>query len=133
VDTGVPHTVLVIENNSLETTAVEDLGREIRYHSQFSPAGTNVNFVQIMDSDNIHVRTYERGVEAETLACGTGVVAAAIVTTVRGLTKPPVSVTTKGGDVLIVHLDETDPMAGNVYLEGNASIVYRGELTAETI
>jgi diaminopimelate epimerase len=86
-----------------------------------------------MDSDNIHVRTYERGVEAETLACGTGVVAAAIVTTVRGLTKPPVSVTTKGGDVLIVHLDETDPMAGNVYLEGNASIVYRGELTAETI
>jgi diaminopimelate epimerase len=133
VDTGVPHTVLVIENNRLETTAVEDLGREIRYHSQFSPAGTNVNFAQIMDSDNIHVRTYERGVEAETLACGTGVVAAAIVTTVRGLTKPPVSVTTKGGDVLIVHLDETDPVAGNVYLEGNASIVYRGELTAETI
>lgn len=133
VDTGVPHTVLVLEDSSLETTAVEELGREIRFHQRFAPAGTNVNFVQIMDSGNIHVRTYERGVEAETLACGTGVVAAALVTTVRGLTTPPVSVTTKGNDVLIVHLDETDPMAGNVYLEGNASIVYRGELTAETI
>lgn len=133
VDTGVPHTVLVLEDSSLETTAVEELGREIRFHQRFAPAGTNVNFVQIMDSGNIHVRTYERGVEAETLACGTGVVAAALVTTVRGLTTPPVSVTTKGSDTLIVHLDETDPMAGNVYLEGNASIVYRGELTAETI
>lgn len=133
VDTGVPHTVLVLEDSRLETTAVEELGREIRFHQRFAPAGTNVNFVQIMDSGNIHVRTYERGVEAETLACGTGVVAAALVTTVRGLTTPPVSVTTKGNDVLIVHLDETDPMAGNVYLEGNASIVYRGELTAETI
>lgn len=133
VDTGVPHTVLVLEDDNLETADIEKLGREIRFHPQFAPTGTNVNFVRIMDPGNIHVRTYERGVEAETLACGTGVVAAALVTTVRGLTTPPVSVTTKGGDMLIVQLDETGPMAGNVYLKGNASIVYRGELTAETI
>jgi diaminopimelate epimerase len=133
VDTGVPHTVLVLENNSLETTAVEDLGREIRYHSQFTPAGTNVNFVQIMDSDNIHVRTYERGVEAETLACGTGVVAAAIVTTARGLTSPHVRARTKSGDILGVYLDSSDPSSMDVHLEGEASLVYRAELTEETI
>jgi len=133
VDTGVPHTVIVLDDNSIETAAVEELGREIRFHSRFAPNGTNVNFVQIMDSGNILVRTYERGVEAETLACGTGVVASAIVTRAKGLTSSHVRARTKDGDVLIIHLDETDPMAGNVYLEGNASIVYRGELTAETI
>ncbi len=71
--------------------------------------------------------------EAETLACGTGAVAAALVATVRGLTKPPVSVTTSGGDLLVVHLDGDDPVSGGVRLEGNASIVYRGQLTEETI
>ena len=133
VDTGVPHTILVLDDNSLETTDIENMGKEIRFHPRFAPAGTNVNFVQVTDSGDIQVRTYERGVEAETLACGTGVVASAIITTARGLTSSHVQAKTRGGDVLIVHLDETDLMAGNVYLEGNAAIVYRGELTAETI
>jgi diaminopimelate epimerase len=133
VDTGVPHTVLVLEDNNLEATIVEDLGREIRFHSQFAPAGTNVNFVQIVDSGNIHVRTYERGVEAETLACGTGVVASAIVTTAKGLTSPHVLARTRGGDILGVYIDGSDPGSMDVSLEGEASLVYRAQLTEETI
>ncbi len=133
VDTGVPHTVLVLEDNSLEAAAVEDLGREIRFHARFAPAGTNVNFVQVMDAGNIRVRTYERGVEAETLACGTGVVASAIVTTARGLTSPHVSAGTRGGDILGIHIEDSDPGSMDVYLEGEAALVYRAELTEETI
>ncbi len=133
VDTGVPHTVLVLEDNNLEAAAVEDLGREIRFHRRFAPAGTNVNFVQIMDTGNIHVRTYERGVEAETLACGTGIVASAIITSAKGLTSPHVLARTRGGDILGVYLDGADPDSMDVRLEGEASLVYRAELTQETI
>ncbi len=133
VDTGVPHTIVPLTAGNLENMDVQEAGREIRFHPRFSPAGTNTNFIEVTGPGSLNIRTYERGVETETLACGTGAVAAALVTTVRGLTTPPVSVTTRGGDVLIVHLDETDPMAGDVYLEGNASLVYRGELTEETI
>ena len=133
VDTGVPHTVLVLEDNSLEAAAVEDLGREIRFHARFAPAGTNVNFVQVIDPGNIRVRTYERGVEAETLACGTGVVASVIVTTAKGLTSPHVLARTRGGDVLGVYIDGSDPGSMDVYLEGEASLVYRAQLTKETI
>jgi diaminopimelate epimerase len=133
VDTGVPHTVLVLEENSLETAAVDELGREIRFHSRFAPAGTNVNFVQVTGDRNIRVRTYERGVEAETLACGTGVVASAIVTTARGLTSPAVQAETRGGDILEVHVDSRDQGSMDVSLEGEASLVYRAQLTEETI
>jgi diaminopimelate epimerase len=133
VDTGVPHTVVVLEDNSLDTAPIVDLGREIRYHSRFAPAGTNVNLVQVIDSGHIQVRTYERGVEAETLACGTGVVASAIITTARGLTSPHVRAKTQGGDILGVHLEGTDPDSMEVHLEGEASLVYRAELTQETI
>ena len=133
VDTGVPHTVIVLEDNNLETAAVEDLGREIRFHQRFAPAGTNVNFVKIIDSGNIQVRTYERGVEAETLACGTGVVASVIITTARGLTSPHVLAKTRSGDILGVYLDGSDKDFMDVRLEGEASLVYRAQLTEETI
>ncbi len=133
VDTGVPHTVIILEDNNLESAAVEDLGREIRFHPRFAPAGTNVNFVQITDSGNIQVRTYERGVEAETLACGTGVVASVIITTARGLTSPHVLAKTRGGDILGVYLDGSDQDFVDVSLEGEASLVYRAQLTEETI
>jgi diaminopimelate epimerase len=86
VDTGVPHTVIVLDDGSLRDAAVHDLGRQVRFHPRFAPAGTNVNFVQVSDPEQIEVRTYERGVEAETLACGTGVVASVIVANARGLT-----------------------------------------------
>ena len=133
VDTGVPHTVLVLEENTLETASVDELGREIRFHDRFAPAGTNVNFVQVTGRGNIRVRTYERGVEAETLACGTGVVASAIVTTARGLTSQAVQAQTRGGDILQVNVDVSDPDSMDVYLEGEASLVYRAQLTDETI
>lgn len=133
VDTGVPHTVVLLPAEELEKIDIQEAGREIRFHPRFAPAGTNANFVEVTGPGSINIRTYERGVEAETLACGTGAVAAALVTTVRGLTTPPVAVTTRGGDVLIVHLDENDPVTGDVYLQGNASIAYRGQLTEETI
>ena len=86
-----------------------------------------------MDTGNIHVRTYERGVEAETLACGTGIVASAIITTAKGLTSPHVLARTRGGDILGVYLDGADPGSMDVSLEGEASLVYRAELTQETI
>ena len=133
VDTGVPHTVLILEDDTLETAAVEELGRKIRFHPKFAPSGTNVNFVQIIDPGTIRVRTYERGVEAETLACGTGVVASAIVTAARGLTSAHVQAETRGGDTLGVYLDGSDPGSTDVRLEGEASLVYRAELTEETI
>jgi len=133
VDTGVPHTVLIVEGNTLETTPVEELGREIRFHPRFSPAGTNVNFVQIEDPGTIHVRTYERGVEGETLACGTGVVASAILAAARGLTSSHVQAKTRGGDILGVYLDGSDPSSMDVHLQGEASLVYRAQLTEETI
>ena len=133
VDTGVPHTVLVLEENTLETAAVNELGREIRFLERFAPAGTNVNFVQVTGQNNIRVRTYERGVEAETLACGTGVVASAIITTARGLTSPAVQVETRGGDILEVYIDRSGQDSMDVRLGGEASLVYRAQLTDETI
>lgn len=133
VDTGVPHTVLILEDDQFENAPVRELGREIRYHTQFAPAGTNVNFVRVIDRENLHVRTYERGVEAETLACGTGVVASAIVTAARGLTSSHVRAKTRGGDILGVYLDGPDPHALDVRLEGETALVYRAQLTEETI
>ena len=133
VDTGVPHTVIVLNDDSLKTVPVEEMGRQIRFHPRFAPAGTNVNFVYVNDRDHIEVRSYERGVEAETLACGTGVVASVMVTRARNLTSSHVRVRTCGGEVLGVHLQGTDPDAPEIHLEGDVSLVYRAQLTEETI
>jgi diaminopimelate epimerase len=129
LNTGVPHTVLFTEDN--QTTPVVAWGREIRHHGLFRPAGTNVNFVQILGGNNLHVRTYERGVEDETMACGTGAVASAIVAALRGLVQPPVEVTTSGGEQLIVHFQMNEGRVEQVFLQGPALIVYEGQLTAE--
>jgi len=133
VDTGVPHTIVHCQDDDLENINVMDMGREIRFHPRFSPAGTNANFVSVRDPRTIDIRTYERGVEAETLACGTGAAAAAVLTTVWKLTSPPVSVVTRSGDRLVIHLDPSDPGHGDILMEGIASLVYRGQLTEETI
>lgn len=133
IDTGVPHTVIVVPEGKLKEVPVELLGREIRYHPRFSPAGTNVNFVEILDREGIRIRTYERGVEGETLACGTGAVAAAIICVLRRLVDPPVRVQTHGEDVLRIYLDGENPVEGEVFLQGPALLVYRGQLTEETI
>jgi diaminopimelate epimerase len=131
INTGVPHTVVFL--NSIEKADVLSLGRMIRYHREFSPAGTNVDFVQKKDEHTIMVRTYERGVEDETLACGTGVTASAIVAGLKGLVKPPVNCITKGGDTLSVSYTINDAgdflsPVSNVYLEGPADVSFVGEV-----
>lgn len=131
MNTGVPHAV--IETDRLEQIEVNSLGRRIRSHSHFSPAGTNVDFVQVTGPKSISVRTYERGVEEETLACGTGSVASALVEALRGKVSSPVTVKTRGGALLKVHfkLSDSDDLISRVYdvkLEGKVNIVFSGSI-----
>jgi diaminopimelate epimerase len=126
INTGVPHAVVPWEN--LEEAPVTDLGRKIRFHSAFAPAGTNVNFIHQVDEHNINIRTYERGVEDETLACGTGSVAAALVKAALGWVSPPVSLHPKSGEVLTINFDWDGKEFKNVCMEGAAVLVYKGEL-----
>jgi diaminopimelate epimerase len=105
---------------------VEKNGRAIRFHNFFAPAGTNVNFVSVGRGNRIEVRTYERGVEGETLACGTGVVASSILAYLQKRVKPPVHVKTRGGDVLRVHFQWVNDRARHVVLQGPARIVFEG-------
>ncbi len=133
VNTGVPHTVIITSGGGLGDAPVQELGREIRGHLQFSPAGTNVNFAEVVGNETIRMRTYERGVEAETLACGTGAVAVAIICTLRGLVKPPVTVITRSEEQLKVFVDSADPMGEDVFMEGTALQVYEGQLSNETV
>jgi diaminopimelate epimerase len=100
VNTGVPHAILFVPD--ADKAMVGEWGREIRRHPAFQPRGTNVNFVQLLDGNLIRVRTYERGVENETLACGTGVVASAIIAHLFHRIPVPVRVQVQGGDTLEV-------------------------------
>lgn len=125
INTGVPHVVIFAEG--LDAVPVFELGRAIRYHDHFKPAGTNVNFVSVIGENRLRIRTYERGVEEETLACGTGSVAAAIVSVLTNRISAPVEVETNGG-VLKVYFDRAGEQVKNVYLEGDAKFVYEGKL-----
>ena len=129
VNSGVPHVVFFVDD--LETTDVFDLGQQTRYHDDFKPAGTNANFINIYSQELIEIRTYERGVENETLACGTGSIASAIVSASLGKVKSPVSVKTASGVILKIHFDLENDAAKNVYLEGDARVIFAGELTSE--
>jgi diaminopimelate epimerase len=126
IDTGVPHTVIFVEG--LEKIDVFNLGRQIRYHKKFSPRGTNVDFVEVLNNNSINLRTYERGVENETLACGTGAVAAAIVMSdkLRLNGSKEIKVQTRSGEVLKVYFEKINHKFKNVWLEGKAKIVYKG-------
>jgi diaminopimelate epimerase len=127
INTGVPHVVIPVDD--LEGVPVKMLGCKIRFHEEFQPAGTNVNFIKLIDSSHIAVRTYERGVEDETLACGTGSVASALVSGALGQVKSPVQVTTKGGEVLTVHFEKSDAQSfSKVLLEGDTCLVFEGIL-----
>ena len=126
INTGVPHAVEFVR--SLASVDVLRSGRAIRTHSAFTPAGTNVNFVQIGKGGWIEVRTYERGVEGETLACGTGVVASSILSSLRRGIRPPIRVRTRGGDLLTVDFELEAGRARKVTLQGPARIVYTGVL-----
>jgi diaminopimelate epimerase len=127
INTGVPHFVAVV--NDLEKVDVIKLGRAIRFHPEFQPKGTNVNFIEREGEDAIRIRTYERGVEGETLACGTGATASAIVAYKKGIvSKKPVRVLTKGGEVLAIDFDDEFK---EVFLEGGVVRVFDGFLRRE--
>lgn len=125
VNTGVPHAVVFV--NGLENTAVVPLGAALRYHALFAPKGTNANFIEQTGPNAIAIRTYERGVEGETLACGTGVVAAALVFHEIKGAQSPVSVRVRGGDSLQVAFEGSAGNYRNVTLTGPADFVFEGE------
>lgn len=122
IDTGVPHTVII--RSGIDKLDLPVLSPPIRFNRAF-PRGTNVDYVQILNRHRIKMRTYERGVEAETLACGTGALASAIISALLGHTAPPLDVVVPGG-LLRVYFD-MDPVR-NVRLEGEAKIVYEGTI-----
>ena len=128
INTGVPHTVIFVE--ALDKIDVNGLGRAIRNHERFRPKGTNVNFVEVQGRNEIEVRTYERGVEGETLACGTGSTASALISCLLKYVRPPVRVKTKGGEILTVNFIQQGPKIEKVTLEGPARFVYEGKLAA---
>lgn len=131
VNTGVPHVVVPVED--LDTFDVVKTGREIRYHQKFKPAGTNANFIHSRQDGVILIRTYERGVEDETLACGTGSIASAIVTAARFNKHSPLVVKTRSGANLIVHFKERDGRFFDIFLEGDARIIYKGKLWEDAL
>jgi len=131
VTAGVPHVVVML--SGLAQMDVVGLGKQIRRHPKFAPAGTNVNFVEPGAQGWLAVRTYERGVEDETLACGTGAVAAALVASLKLGKQSPVQVLTRSGFQLGVHFREAGGMFSEVFLEGDARVVFTGEIGAEAL
>ena len=131
VNTGVPHAVVIVED--LEQVTIREDGAALRFHEHFAPKGTNVNFMQILKRGSLAIRTYERGVEDETLACGTGVAANAIIHHQLDHAPSPVSVRVRGGDTLKVGFDcsksaDGAPQYTNVTLTGPAQLVFKGEI-----
>jgi len=138
INTGVPHAVFFADSpGQLEELDVFGLGRRIRFHHRFLPAGSNADFVFVSSPHHVSIRTYERGVEAETLACGTGSIAAALVAAARNLTASPVEVLTRSGETLVIYFEKISQEDridfSNVYLEGDAKVVYDAELWDETL
>ena len=126
VDTGVPHAVMYVADAG--QAMVQSLGAEIRGHAHFAPRGTNVNFVQLGSGGAIRVRTYERGVEGETLACGTGVTAAALISAELHHFSSPVRVQVQGGDWLEVSFERKEGQFAQVRLTGPADFAYEGRI-----
>jgi len=141
INTGVPHAVWFAANaQDLESADVDGWGRAIRFHPHFQPAGTNANFVYVRDARHILVRTYERGVEGETLACGTGAIASTLISAVRNRVQSPVEVRTRSGEDLTIYFDlvrsaqQPDAIQfKEVFLEGEARIAYEADLWDETL
>ncbi|MBI5020989.1 MAG: diaminopimelate epimerase [Ignavibacteriales bacterium] len=126
IDTGAPH--VVIFENYFDIDILM-LGKQIRNHKTFTPSGANVNFVMINQDKSLSIRTYERGVEAETFACGTGSIAAAIVYSLKNNIKPPIDVHTKSNEILTVNFEMKEDKFANIILTGSAKIVYSGVIT----
>lgn len=127
LNTGVPHAVLFVED--ADRAMVESLGAEIRHHKHFKPKGTNVNFVQRLAGDVIRVRTYERGVEGETLACGTGLTACALISNALFGMTSPISVKVLSGSTLEVRFRQEGNRFRDVFLKGPADITFEGTIS----
>jgi diaminopimelate epimerase len=126
LNTGSPHYIRFVDDVS--TVSVVEEGKAIRFNDRFTAEGTNVNFVEITD-DGLKVRTYERGVEDETLSCGTGVTAAAITASVKGLVPQNVcKIETLGGNLQVRLQATTDQRFEDIWLEGPATFVFKGEI-----
>ena len=130
---GVPHYV-IFETKNLWSEDIVAIGRAIRFHPELkAEGGANVNFVVVRSEHTIEVRTYERGVEAETLSCGSGVVASVATAAFFGKVTSPVSVLTRSGITLDVTFIRDGKELRDVRLSGDARVIYRADLTPETI
>lgn len=131
VNTGVPHVVIFWGN--IDSAPVEKVGPKIRYHEMFKPAGTNVNFVEVVEGKDkryLKIRTYERGVEAETFACGTGASAGAYIAYKLRLVGEKVDVLTKGGEILTIYIEDK---TNKIYLEGDTKFICEGKIKKDAI
>jgi diaminopimelate epimerase len=126
VNTGVPHVVVPVKD--LEQVEVRGLGSSIRHHPMFAPQGANANFMKKRGDHQISIRTYERGVENETLACGTGVVASALIFAMLEKINGPINVLVRGGNELEVGFENTGGQFNNVTLTGPADFVFEGAI-----
>jgi diaminopimelate epimerase len=129
---GVPHYVVFLRDD-LWSQDIDPVGRAIRNHRDLQPQGANANFVVVRDSHSVEIRTYERGVEGETLACGSGVVASVTASALFGRVKSPVSVLTRSGITLEVSFDLAGESVENVRLKGDARLIYRSTVTPEAL
>jgi len=126
INSGVPHVVVSV--SKVDDVDVRGRGSALRHHQQFSPAGANVNFIEKAGARKILVRTYERGVEDETLACGTGVVASALIFAASEKEEGPISVTVRSGSDLSVDFKRAGDNFTNVTLTGPAEFAFEGTI-----
>jgi len=129
INTGVPHVVVTMD--SIDDVDVVGIGREVRQHNKFAPAGTNVNFITRVKNGSCSIRTYERDVGDETLACGTGAIASALVTASKDKIESPLNIVTRSGGNLTIYYKEDSGRFHDIYLEGDARIIYKGKLWEE--
>jgi len=126
INSGVPHVVIPVSR--IDDVDVRREGSGIRYHKMFSPRGANVNFIEERGPKKITVRTYERGVEDETLACGTGIVASALIFATTKNINGPITVIARGGDELQVGFEKIDNQSRGVTLTGPAEFIFEGTI-----
>ena len=122
INTGVPHATIFLDD--IDNIDLNTIGKEIRYHKKFQPDGINVNIAKKLPNNTIKIRTYERGVEQETLACGTGATAVALTSKL----KPPISILTHSRDTLIINFSNNK----NITLQGPTQLIYQGKIKLGT-
>lgn len=126
LDTGVPHAIIFTDN--VDPIDVNEWGPKLRYHDRFAPYGVNVNFVSVDETKTVHVRTYERGVEQETLACGTGATASALAAARMYKLQSPIKVKVRSGDILVIDFKRHDENFSDVRLIGPAEPTFSGTI-----